>query len=241
MTRARLPAALLLGLAAAAYALAAWSVRPGFYDGLAPPSPYRWVSPPPSLAAGNQQPLRGHAVIPVVGGESAAFTTYTSDGQVILSFVPGAFQVSPGQTGVTVKIEPEATYPPPTGFTPATNVYLVTTDAPLVKAALIQLTYAAGVAAPSYLYGMPQSGGSWKNLGASQVSQQYTISTRTSFVGYFVAGYTKGGARPPGGVTVGGGQFLPIVIAAIIVLFLLAGIPLALMRRGRGEEEDEEG
>lgn len=232
-------AAILLGLAAAAYAVTAWSVRPGFYDGLAPPSPYRWVSPPPSLAAGNQQPLPGHALIPVGSGSSGPYTTFTNDGQAIVSFVGGAFRVSPGQSGVNVTITPEAAYPAPTGFTPATNVYLVTADAPLVKAALMQFSYATGVAAPSYLYGVPESGGAWKNLGASPVSAPYTISTRSSFLGYFAAGYSKGGVKPGAAVTVGGGSVLPIVVAAVILLVLVAGVPLALLRRGRGEDDEE--
>src|SRR6266545_7455990 len=48
---------LLFAVAAVTYSLAAWSVQPGFYDGFAPSSPYRWVSPPPQFAAGNQPPL----------------------------------------------------------------------------------------------------------------------------------------------------------------------------------------
>ncbi len=238
-SRRGIVAAALLGLAAAAYVLAAWSVRPGFYDGLAPPSPYRWVSPPPSLAAGNQAPLSGHGVDPVLGGSTAPFTTYTNDGQVIVSFLPASFKIGPDTKQVTIKITPEASYPAPTGFTPATNVYLVTADAPLAKAALIQLQYSNAVPAPSYLYGVPESGGAWKNLGASNVSAVFTISSRSSFLGYFVAGYSKS-QHAAGAPVVGGGQVLPIVIAAVIVLILVAGVPLALLRRGRGEDDEEE-
>lgn len=230
----------LIALAAIAYVLAAWAVRPGFYDGLAPPSPYRWVSPPPSLQAGNQQPLPGHGVDPVLGGSTAPFTTYTNDGQVIISFLPASFKVGSDTKGVDIRITPESSYPAPTGFTPATNVYLVTADAPLVKGALIQLQYSNAVPSPSYLYGVPQSGGSWKNLGASNVSSVFTISSRSSFLGYFVAGYTK--SKPASGTpTVAGGQALPIIIAAVIVLVLVAGVPLALLRRGRDEEDPEPG
>jgi hypothetical protein len=43
-------------------------------------------------------------------------------------------------------------------------------------------------------------------------------------------------------VRVGGGQLLPVLVAILIALVLLAGIPLAVMRRrrGRGEVEPEE-
>lgn len=229
----------LLALAAVAYALAAWAVRPGFYDGLAPPSPYRWVSPPPSLAAGNQAPLGGHGVVPVLGGSTAPFTTYTSDGQVIISFLPASFKIGAGTKNVTITIKPVSDYPAPSGFTPATNVYLVQADAPLVKQALIQLQYSNAVPAPSYLYGVPESGGAWKNLGASNVSSVFTISSRSPFLGYFVAGYAKN-KTSPGTPTVAGGQLVPIIVAAVILLVLLAGVPLALLRRGRDEEEELE-
>lgn len=229
----------LLALAAAAYALAAWAVRPGFYDGLAPPSPYRWVSPPPSLAAGNQAPLGGQGQVPVLGGSSAPFTTYTSDGQVIISFLPASFKIGPDTKNITVRIKPVSDYPAPSGFTPATNVYLVQADAPLVKQALIQLQYSNAVPAPSFLYGAPDSGGAWRNLGASNVSSVFTISSRSSFLGYFVGGYAKNKGSS-GGPTVAGGQLVPIIVAAVILLVLLAGVPLALLRRGRGDEEDEE-
>ena len=43
-------AAVLLALAAAGYAVAAWAVAPGFYDGIGPVQPYNWVSPPPEFA-----------------------------------------------------------------------------------------------------------------------------------------------------------------------------------------------
>ena len=238
MTRRRLAAA-LLGLGAAAYALAAWAVAPGFYDGFQTVTPYRWVSPPPNLAANNKQPLAGHSNIAVVGSSgTVALTAFTGDGQMVLGFVPDSFQLSPGQQSVSVDIKPVAAYPRLT-FTPATNVYLVTTNAPLKKQAVVELQYSNMVPAPSYVY-EAQAGGSWRNLGASQVSAIYSISTRTSTLGYFAAGYGAGKKPPPGSVQVGGGQTLPIIVAAIILLVLIAGVPLALLRRGRGDEEDEE-
>ena len=70
----------------------------------------------------------------------------------------------------------------------------------------------------------------------------FTINTTSTALGYFAAGYPS--ASPaPGAVTVGGGQALPIVVAVIIVLVVLAGLPLALMRRrgsrGHVEKDDE--
>jgi hypothetical protein len=43
-------------------------------------------------------------------------------------------------------------------------------------------------------------------------------------------------------VSVGGGQVLPIVVAVLIGLVVLAGVPLAILRRrqSHGEVEEEE-
>jgi hypothetical protein len=227
----------LLAIGAALYVLAAWAVTPGFYDGFQSQTPYRWVSPPPNLAAGNQQPLSGHSTDPLVGGQTAPLTAFTGDGQLVVSFVPGAFQLPAGQSSVTIDVTPETTYPK-LSFSPATNVYLIKASAPMVKAALIELEYSDKIPAPSYVYAAGETGGPWRNLGASQVSAIYTISTRTSTLGYFVAGYPSNAKPPSGAVNVGGGQLLPIVIAAVILLVLVAGVPLVLLRRGRDEEDE---
>jgi hypothetical protein len=233
-------AALLLGAAAIAYAAAAWAVPPGFYDGFQNVTPYRWVSPPPSLRAGNQPPLSGHATDPAIGSSGTApLTAFTGDGQMVVSFVPGAFQLSPGQSAVTIDIKPATRYPA-LSFTPATNIYLVTASASLAKEVLVELQYSNMVPAPSYVYEADQSGGPWRNLGSSQVSAIYTISTRTSKLGYFAAGYPSRVKPPSGAVQVGGGQVLPIVVAAVILLVLVAGVPLVLLRRGRDEEGAED-
>lgn len=237
MSRRR--ALVALPLAAVAYVLAAWSVAPGFYDGIGPSSPYRWVSPPPTLAAGNQQPLSGESTDPVLGGSTAPLTVYTGDGQCVISFLPASFRVSSGQQAVAIKITPERDFPPAAGFRPGTNVYLVSADAPLVKPALVELQYSNAVPAPSYLYRAPPTGGAWTNIGASQVSAVFSIAQRSSQLGYFAAGYPSSAKAPAGSPTVGGGQVVPIIVAGLILLALVAGVPLALMRRGGEEEESE--
>ena len=85
---------ILLAVAAAAYLIAAWMVAPGFYDGFAPPQPYNWTSPPPVAAPGNLPPQSGHLDIKVIGGVSDANSAFTNDGQVVIGFLPGAFDVT---------------------------------------------------------------------------------------------------------------------------------------------------
>src|SRR5437764_726296 len=59
----------LLALAAIIYAVAAWMVAPGFYDGFGPTQAYNWTCPPPQAGA-NNKPMSGHVVIKVIDGSS---------------------------------------------------------------------------------------------------------------------------------------------------------------------------
>jgi hypothetical protein len=127
MSRIRLLglAALVLGLVAAA-ALHAPRVPP-VYDGIiVPPEPYRWVSPPPNLRAGNQQPLSGEQTIPVNNGKVAGGGVQTADNQVIMFFGVGYFTAPADARSATCRIEPD-TNPPvmPPGIDLRGNVYRV--------------------------------------------------------------------------------------------------------------------
>ncbi|HYR54273.1 MAG TPA: hypothetical protein VEQ13_05050, partial [Methylomirabilota bacterium] len=94
----------LLAGAVAVYVLAAWTVAPGFYDGFAPQQPYNWVCAPVHIS-GNLPPSSGHLVIKVINGVSDANSAFTDDGQVVIGFLPGAFDVT-GKTSITVDIKP---------------------------------------------------------------------------------------------------------------------------------------
>lgn len=211
-------------------------VAPGFYDGFAP-QPYNWTSPPPQAAAGNIQPRPGHLVIKVIDGVSDANSAFTEDGQVVIGFLPGAFDVT-GKTSVTIDIKPESTFPAPTGLHFATNVYLVTADAPLVKDANLVLRYSDLVPAPSHVYLATSADGQWKSIGGADTGS-FAIQTTTSKLGYLAAGY-------PGNATSrtssGASQLLPIAVAVLILGVVVAGIPLAVVRRRRaaGEVDEDE-
>jgi hypothetical protein len=227
--------ALLIAAAAAGYTLAAWGAAPGFYDGFNP-VPYRWVNPPPHFAKGNVPPASGHDAIKVgANGQSEAATVFTDDPlapQCLLSVTPGAFQTPPDRAPIVVDIKPVAAFPPPPpGIKFLTNVYLVTASQPLVKDAFITLSYADGQPAPSTIYRAEQSGGGWTSIGTTGASAPWTISAQTRKLGYFVAGYDT--ARGATGPRLGGGQVLPILTALAIMIVVIAGLPLALMRRRR--------
>ena len=75
-------------------------------DGIGPPQDYRWVSPPPDLAAANQPPSSGVFPITLDPNGSRPATPVTSDNQVTLIVTQGAFATKPGQTEVSLTIDP---------------------------------------------------------------------------------------------------------------------------------------
>jgi hypothetical protein len=231
----------LLAVAVTTYVLAAWMVAPGFYDGFGPPAPYNWTCPPPQAGA-NTKPGAGHTDIKVIGGISDAASAYDRDGQIVIGFLPGAFDAT-GKTVVAVDVTPFPTCPQPPGIQFVTNIYQVTASSPLVKSSDLVLRFSNLVPAPSDIYFASDPAGPWKSLGIAQQAQPFTVVTSTKELGYFAAGYPSA-SPPPGTPTLGGGsQTLPIIVAVLIVLVVLAGIPLAIMRRrrtaGDAEEEDE--
>jgi hypothetical protein len=107
----------LLALAAgtvAAALLHAQGAAPPVFDGIiVPPEPYRWVSPPPSLASGNKAPLPGEVTLPVRDGQVFGGSVQTGDNQVIMSFGVGLVKVSSSAQSIKCTVVPVATPPPP--------------------------------------------------------------------------------------------------------------------------------
>jgi hypothetical protein len=226
----------LLASAAVVYLFAAWMVAPGFYDGFTPQQPYNWVCVPPQ-AGSNQAPASGHQVIKVVGGISDASSAYTDpDTQVVLGFNFGVFD-STGKTTITVDIKPVSPCPKASGLTFATNTYLITADAPLVKKASLVMRFSDLVPAPSTVYYATSPDGPWTSIGALSQAQPFTIDTTIDKFGYYAAGYPSSAVSPTTG---GNSQLLPIAIAVLILAVILAGIPLAIIRRRRAPDDGEE-
>ena len=227
-------AAVLLALAAAGYTVAAWAVAPGFYDGIGPVQPYNWESPPPEFVNSNLPPESGHQVIKVINGVSEANTAFTKDGQIVFYFLPGVFN-STGLSSITVDIKPVAKFPDPEPFHFSTNVYLVSSSAKLLKPISVTLRYSKGIPAPSDVYYAPPDGGPWQVQSAVPQAQIFTLNAPAPNFGYYAAGYPN--AAKPSSVTIG--SSLPIIVAAAIVLVILAGIPIAVMRRRVGKAGQE--
>src|ERR1700686_4960681 len=133
--------------------VAAWMVAPGFYDGFGPGQPNKWTCPPPQAGA-SEKPGSGHATIKVVGGVSeAASVSPDTDGQLIIGFLPGAFDAT-GKTTITVDITPVpgCPQPQPPGVQLVTNIYRVTADAPLVKPSPLAVLYSNLLPPPTAVY-----------------------------------------------------------------------------------------
>jgi hypothetical protein len=233
----------LLAAAVTTYAVAAWMVAPGFYDGFGPPQPYNWTCPPPQAGA-NTKPGAWHVDINVIKGVSDAGSAFDRDGQIVIGFLPGAFDAT-GKTTIAVDVTPLATCPHPPGIQFVTNVYQITASAPLAdpnkKVPNVVLRYSTLEPAPTDVYFATDPGGPWQTIPVAQQAQPFTIvtSAKSFAFGYFAAGYASA-SPPPGAVTVGGGQALPIIVAVLIVLVVLAGIPLAILRRRQSHGEVEE-
>jgi hypothetical protein len=230
----------LLAGAAALYVATAWMVAPGFYDGFSPPQPYNFVCPPPQVGA-NSAPSSGHLVIKVINGVSDANSGFTDDGQVVIGFLPGAFDVT-GKTSITVDIKPVSPCPRPSGLQFQTNAYQITADAPLIKSSTLVMRYSNLVADPSFVYRTDSVDGPWTNIGASAQAQVWTIDTQTNKLGYFAAGFPKGSVSSGGGG--GSNQILPVTIALLILLVLVGGVPMTILRRRQarstGADDDED-
>jgi hypothetical protein len=224
-----------VGVAAMVYVLAAWSVAPGFYDGFTPQQPYNWVCPPLHVS-GNIAPLPGHVDIAVIGGVSDASSAFTDDGQVVVGFLPGAFDVT-GKTQVSVDVTPVSPCPSHPGLTFVTNAYHFTADAPLVKPVnSFLMRFSDLVPAPSDIYFATSPDGPWKSLGGHD-GQPFTFVVSTQQYGYYAAGYPAGAVTGRSTTS----QLLPIAVAVLIIGVLVAGIPLAVIRRRRGPAGPEAG
>ncbi|HEY8813923.1 MAG TPA: hypothetical protein VIP57_02290 [Candidatus Dormibacteraeota bacterium] len=239
MTSKSLGRPLIVAAAAAVYLVAAWMVAPGFYDGITPQQPYNFVCVPP-VAGGDSgiKPGSGHLVIKVIDGSSDPNSAFTDDGQIIIGFLPGAFDAT-GKTQINVDITPVSPCPKPADTHFATNVYRITADAKLVMKANLVMRFSNLVPAPSFVYQAQDPNGPWQSIGGNE-GQAYTLQATVSLLGYFGAGYPANATTTnPSGTS----QLLPIAVAILIVGVLIAGIPLAMLRRrsaGSVDEEDEE-
>ena len=249
MTRSRVALLAGVGIAVLYLAGAALSGRASLLarrpllDGLAPPVPYRWVKPPPDLAASNKQPatLRFSVKLTATGSQLGAFST--SDGQLNLVVSEGAVPASQGQTSVAVAIDPvdPATLgPAPPGLLLAGNAYRiqasyqpsgakVDTLGGRSSVGLIYPLLATAVADPSgHLVLASADGRSWQRLESTDTPGTHQVSAALGITGYVVAAVPPAGA---GGASRGNSRGRVLLLAATAVAALLVLAALLARRR----------
>jgi hypothetical protein len=230
----------LTGLAAAGVYLAgAWLTghldplagRP-VLDGFAPPPPYRWASPPPSLAATNVAPAPVTATVRFSGGGSDAGAVSTPDLQGSVFLVRRSLPPAEGQREVTLTIEPRVPEPSastPDGFDVAGNVYaFVARYEPggsglsrLLRRARVVLIYPGPPPSGRFEHVLLASrdGKSWRALPTSVATAQHQAAADVIELGYFAVGRR---AISSGGLSesVRVGVFLMLLLAAAAAAFL---------------------
>ncbi len=232
--------AVTAGLSGHLSPLARWPLL----DGLAPPTAYRWVEPPPELASTNQEPTPGTfgAKLGNKGSKTEVFTT--DDAQVTLILPEGSFAPAEGQTSVQVTVEPIApssVSEPDAPLHLVGNVYLIGAtyqpsgnEAELASLATVVLVYPL-LANDHGDHSMIRSrtGKTWKTLDTDDLPSIQQAGADIEQLGYLsVAGLP---AAPTAGAETGGGSSVTtiVIVAGLIVLAVVAAI--VLRRRSRTE------
>ncbi|MFL5797011.1 MAG: hypothetical protein ACJ77A_03640 [Actinomycetota bacterium] len=247
-------------LAVAAYVGGAWlsgvqspMARRPILDVSGPPPPYRWVSPPPSLARGNQRPDAGDFSIAFTKGKLEAGVFSTNDQQATVVMSLGAIQPKGSASSVhlTVQpVDPASVGAAPSGFSILGNLYRVQAAyepggepvTRFTKHPLVVLVYP-----PLVTRGLARTvmfspdGRTWTLVKTTDDPSTFQASSTVSRLnGYFgvvargaVASSTPTGAPASGS---GGGSALPwIIIGAALVI--AAGMGIAELRARAHERE----
>ena len=259
-SRTRAGLALLAGVGIVALYLAGAAVsgrasilaRRPLLDGLAPPTPYRWVSPPPDLAASNKPPASTRFTVELTaeGSQLGAFST--SDGQVNLVLSQGAVPPRSGQRGVEVTIEPvdPATLgPAPSGLVTAGNAYQIQASyqpsgdqvETLAGQSSIGLVYPllnTAVADPGGHQVLSSADGqAWESLSSADTPGTHQVSAGLDRTGYVVVGVAPSaggsGSEPRNRILLLGTGIAVVIVAAALVLRLRERSRPAPPARGR--------
>jgi hypothetical protein len=247
--------ALGAGLAiAVVYAVTAlWSghlsplARRPLLDGLAPPTAYRWVQPPPELAATNQKPTPGTFTVELGKGGSKTAVVTIDDAQVTVILPAGSFASAKGQRSVEVTVEPleGAIAHPDEPLHVVGNVYLLDAtyrpsgdEAKLANFATVVLVYpllANDHGSHSII--SSTTGDRWQALKTDDLPSIQQAGADIHELGYVsVAGEP---ASPTTGTGSSGGGSTAATIAIVAGLVVLAIVAAALLRRGSRSASDE--
>jgi hypothetical protein len=208
-------------------------------DGLAPPTPYRWVNPPPDLAASNKPPASTRFTVELTAEGSRLGAFSTSDGQINLVLSEGAIPARPGQTEVEVAVDPvdPATLGPvPAGLVSAGNAYRIqasyrpsgTRVQALGGQSSVGLVYpllATAVADPGGHQVLSSADGrAWEALPSTDTPGTHQVSAALPRTGYVLVGVapSAGGAGedPRNRILLLGTGIAAVIVVTALVLRL---------------------
>jgi hypothetical protein len=216
-------------------------------DGLAPPTPYRWVNPPPEQAANNKPPASTRFTVELTAQGSRLGAFSTSDGQINLVLSEGAIPARPGQTGVEVAVDPvdPATLgPAPSGLVVAGNAYRiqasyrpsgrrVETLGGQSSVGLVYPLLAMAVADPGgHVVLSSADGRAWERLPSTDTPGTHQVSA-----GLHRTGYIQVGVAPASGGSGGSDPRTRILLlgTGIAVVIVAAALLLRLRERSRAQ------
>jgi hypothetical protein len=212
-------------------------------DGLAPPTPYRWVNPPPDLAAGNKPPASTRFTVELTANGSRLGAFSTSDGQLNLVLSEGAVAARPGQTGVEVAVDPvdpAALGPAPSGLVVAGNAYRIRASyrpsgrkvEALGGQSSVGLVYpllATAVADPGgHVVLSSADGQAWEQLPSTDTPGTHQVSA-----GLKRTGYVQVGVAPAQGSGSDPRDRILLLGTGIAVVIVVAALALRLRERSR--------
>ncbi|MEO8422970.1 MAG: hypothetical protein ABI595_03550 [Actinomycetota bacterium] len=212
-------------------------------DGVGPPQAYRWVSPPPDLASGNEAPSSGVFHVPLSGDGSRPEVFVTSDNQLTVVVPKDAFESRPAQVEVTLTVDPldpGTLASPGGGLTIFGNAYRLQTtyepsgdEAPLALPLDVILLYPVTPnlhASVHKLYTSPD-GQTWAaQEGSDSLAQQQAEGPMPALGFVVVAGDPGASPVTPAG---GSGGSASTAIVLIVLAACVGLIGLGLIVRGR--------
>jgi hypothetical protein len=235
-------AALAIGGALLSARLAPGLRRP-LLDGFAPPPAYRWVKPPPDLAAQNQAPDKGTFSTQLTSSGSDPGIFSTQDLQASLIVPQGAFAPEPGQQSVTLSIlplDPAAFGPPPKGYVITGNVYrFQAVDSPggnpiasLVHQAELSLFYPGTTSFSDHSLVSSPDGRVWTLVRSSDQPVTQIVSANVVTLGLYAVVQAQAAGGEPGGGS-GSGVFAWLVVGLVVAVALVVAVLEVRHRRAR--------
>jgi hypothetical protein len=201
------------------------------FDGVGPPNPYAWVSPPPDRVATNQKPQSARRTAKLTAAGSPGLSVSTPDGQAALVAPKGAFPPAAGQPSVLITItpsDPAHLGPPPAGLLYQGNAYTFDAryqrsgdPAPLVQPVSVLLQYPVHATVI-----LRRDGQTWTPLKSTPVPASLQVFGDTTKIGVLVAAGPKPATKR---------NLLPYISGGAILLAAVGGL---IARRGQNRRRE---